>query len=241
VKPGSTLVLGETDPQLAPIFKSAGAAEVWVRGHHFACDGNRLAHGGRIVDLRTPGAQYKEVYLPVHGAHQGDNAAIAVAAAEAFFSAPLDHDVVADALAAVRVPGRLEVVGRQPLCVLDGAHNPAGAQAAAAAINEAFGDLASRVLVVGVLRERDPLEMLAALDVSRARLLVACPPPSPRALPASEVAAAGRALGLAVEEAASPAEAVARALTAARPDELVLVAGSLYVVGAARAALGMGR
>src|SRR5436309_8144948 len=122
VKPDSTLVLGETEPALADIFRAAGAAEVWERDVDFGCEANRLAHGGRLVDLRTPGARYDDVYLPLHGAHQGDNAAVALAAAEAFFGAPLDPEVVQGAFAGVRVPGRLEVVGRQPLVVLDGAH-----------------------------------------------------------------------------------------------------------------------
>src|SRR5437763_8348060 len=94
IKPGSTLVLGETDPDLAAIFRAAGSAETWERGRDFACEANDLAHGGRLLDLRTPGAFYEDVYLPVHGAHQGDNAAVALAAAEAFFGAPLASDVV---------------------------------------------------------------------------------------------------------------------------------------------------
>jgi dihydrofolate synthase / folylpolyglutamate synthase len=240
VKPASTLVLGETDPALTPIFESAGAAEVWRRGQEFGCSANRLAHDGRVVDLFTPRAHYSGVYLPVNGAYQADNAAAAVAAAEAFFVAPLDEEVVAEAMAGVRLPGRLEVMARNPLCVLDGAHNPAGAWAAAAALDEAFGTATGRVLVVGMLQGRDPLEMLRAFDAGSARLVVACPPPSPRALPAAEVAAAARALGAATEEASSVPEAVATALALARPDELVLVTGSLYVVGAARAALTTG-
>jgi len=237
VKPGSTLVLGETDPELAAVFRSAGAAEVWARGPDFGCDANRLAHSGRLVEVRTPGATYPDLYLPVHGSHQGDNAAIALAAAEAFFGTPIDTDIVAEALATVRIPGRLEVVGRQPLCVLDGAHNPAGARAAAAAIAEAFGHASGTILVVGLLQGKDPAEMLEALEARRARLVVACPAPSPRALPAAEVAAAARDMGLDAEEAASVPEALTRALAVASPDDLVLIAGSLYVVGAARAAL----
>src|SRR5205814_5905719 len=89
VKPGSTLVLGETDPALVEIFRAAGASETWERGRDFACEHNRLAHGGRIFDVRTPGGSYEGLYLPVHGAHQGDNAALALTAAEAFFGAPL--------------------------------------------------------------------------------------------------------------------------------------------------------
>src|SRR5205823_4981403 len=238
VKPGSTLVLGETDPVLAEIFRAAGASDVWERDRDFGCEANSLAHGGRLLDLRTPGARYSDVYLPLHGAHQGENAAIALAAAEAFFGAPLDADVVEDAFAGVRVPGRLEVVGRQPLVVLDGAHNPAGARAAADAIAEAFGGAAGKVLVVGLLQGKDPVEMLEALEAGSARMLVACPAPSPRSLAPADVAAAGRALGLETETAGSVPEALARALAVAAPDDLVLVSGSLYVVGAARAALG---
>ncbi|MBV9284889.1 MAG: bifunctional folylpolyglutamate synthase/dihydrofolate synthase, partial [Acidimicrobiia bacterium] len=241
VKPDSTLVLGEPDPALAEIFRAAGPAEVWERDHDFGCEVNRLAHGGRLLDLRTPGAAYADVYLPLHGAHQGENAAIALAAAEAFFGAPLDGEVVEEAFAAVNVPGRLEVVGRQPLVILDGAHNPAGAMAAAEAIAEEFGSAAGKVLVVGFLQGKDPMEMLQALDASDARLVVACPAPSPRTLPPPEVVDAARALGIESEAANSVPEALARALATSADEDLVLVTGSLYVVGAARAALGAGR
>jgi dihydrofolate synthase/folylpolyglutamate synthase len=78
--------------------------------------------------------------------------------------------------------------------------------------------------------------MLRALGADRARIVVACPPPSPRAQPAAVVAEAARALGCEAEEAASVPEAVERALALADPDDLVLVTGSLYVVGAARSA-----
>ena len=74
--------------------------------------------------------------MPLHGPHQGLNAACAVAAVEAFFGAPLDEEVVADGLAAVTVPGRMEVVGRRPLCLVDGAHNVAGTEALGRAIAE---------------------------------------------------------------------------------------------------------
>ena len=240
VKPGSTLVLGETDPDLTRIFEAGAATEVWQRGRDFGCAANRLAHDGRVVDVYTPGARFPGLYLPVHGAYQGDNAAVALAAAEAFFAAPFDEDVVAEAMAGLRLPGRLEVMARNPLCVLDGAHNPAGAWAASAAVDEAFGGVAGRILVVGMLQGRDPTEMLQAFGAGSARLVVTCPPPSPRALPAAEVAAAARALGAATEEASSVPEAVATALALAAPDELVLVTGSLYVVGAAREALTTG-
>src|SRR4051812_1614443 len=101
IKPGATLVLGETDPELVTIFRNGGADALWLRGVDFDCTSNDIAHGGRLLDLRTPGGEYPEVYLPLHGAHQGDNAAVALAAAEAFFGDPLHPDVVADAFASV--------------------------------------------------------------------------------------------------------------------------------------------
>ncbi len=238
VKPGSTFVLAETSAALMPILEKSDAAETWVRGSDFRCGRNLLAHEGRVVDLYTPGAAYEGVFLPVHGSFQGDNAAVALTAVEAFFGAPLDPAVVAEAFAAVRLPGRLEVVTRHPICVLDGAHNPAGALAATQALDEAFGAVVKgRILVIGLLQGREPTEMLRCFDAGRARLVVACPPPSPRALPPAEVAAAARSLGTDTEETDSVAEAVATALALAGDQELVHVTGSLYVVGAARAAL----
>ena len=237
VKPGATLVLGETDPELLPVFRDTPAGDIWVRGEDFACDRNELAVGGRQLDLRTRQATYPEVFLPLHGAHQGDNAACALAAVEAFFDAPLEADLVTEAFASVTSPGRLEVVRRKPLVVLDGVKNPDGARAAARTLDEEFGAGRGRILVVGLLRGKDPDEMLAALDVARARVVIACEPPTPRAWPAKEVAEAARRAGAEVEEVGPVADAVRRALELAGDAELVLVTGSLYVVGPARQAL----
>ena len=237
IKATSRLVLGEDDPELAGVFRGAAAGEVWERGADFGCEDNQPAHGGRLLDLRTPTASYDGVYLPLHGAHQGDNAAVALAAAEAFFEGPLSPGVVEQAFSGVRAPGRMEVVARRPLVILDGAHNPAGARAAAATLASEFAAAGSRVLVVGLLQGRDPAEMLAALGADHARVVVACPPPSPRALPAAAVSDAARAMGLEAMTATSVEEALERALALAREDDLVLVSGSLYVVGAARSVL----
>jgi dihydrofolate synthase/folylpolyglutamate synthase len=241
VKPGSRVVIGETDPALVRTIRevaaAAGAGEIWVRGEEFDCTANRTAVGGRLVDLRTPGGTYGELLVPLHGPHQGVNAACALAATEAFFGAALDPDVVQDGLAAVSVPGRLEVVGRRPLCIVDGAHNVAGMQALASALAEGFSVEGSRVAVVGMLGGRDPSAMLAALSPARIDMLVTCEPASPRALGSDVVAEAGRALGLEVVDGGAVAEAVAIARGQVAADGLLLVTGSLYVVGDARSLL----
>jgi dihydrofolate synthase/folylpolyglutamate synthase len=233
VKPGSTLVLGETDPELLPIFEREPAAHLWLRDRDFGCESNRLAVGGRLLDLRTPGAEYRDLYLSLHGAHQGDNAAVAVAAAEAFFGRPLDEDVVREALGSITVPGRFEIAARNPLVVLDGAHNPHGARAVAATLDD-FGVAGERILVVGVMRNHDPRELLEAFDVGKARLVVATAADWPRARPAEEIAEAARSFGVDVDVVPKVRAAVAHARGLAAPEDLVLVTGSLYVVGEAR-------
>lgn len=241
VKAGSTLVLGERDPDLLPIFETAQPESLWLAGRDYGCERNDMAVGGRILDLHTPGARYGDVFLDLHGSYQGDNFAGALAAAEAFFGAPLDEALVRQAAASVRSPGRMEVVRQRPTVVLDGAKNPDGARRAAAAFDEELAAAASRILVVGMLGGKDPLEMLEALDVTRFRLVVACPPPSPRAQPAAEVAQAAAKLGAVARTASSVSEAVDVALAEASSDEVILVSGSLYVVGEARAHLATDR
>ena len=217
VKEGATFVLGETDPALADVFDATPAAEVWRRGVDFACESNELAVGGRLLDLRTPGSRYEEVFLPLHGAHQGENAAVAVAAAEAFFGRPLDPDIVFDALAAVRNPGRFEVVQHDPLLILDGAHNREGAIAAAEALAEGFTVTGLTHLVIGVLDGRDPAELLEILDAEGAETVVCCAPDSPRALPAAELAELVRGAGGRPVVVDDVGEALERALASRHP------------------------
>ena len=167
IEEGSVVVVGETRADLVAIVEAqaarVGAAAVWVAGRDFGCEDNRVAVGGRLVTLWTPGGRYEDVLVPLHGAHQGTNAACALAAAEAFFGRPLDPTVVDEGFGVVRVPGRLEVVGRRPLLLVDGAHNVAGMTALGLALAEEFAVEGNSVAVVGMLSGRDPSAMLAAL------------------------------------------------------------------------------
>ena len=239
VKPGSTLVLGETDPALVPTFLERGAEQILMRDRDFGVSSNVLAHGGRLVSLFTPLARYDDVFLSLHGAHQADNAAAALTAVECVVGRALSAELVLEVLGTARSPGRLEVVGNQPLVLLDGAHNVAGARSLVTALADEFPP-SPRNLVVGLLREKDPNEMLDALDVTAAARVVCCRPPSPRARDPYEVAKAALDLGVdpeRVEAVEAVADAVEHAVEVAGPDEQVVVTGSLYVVGAARAVL----
>jgi dihydrofolate synthase / folylpolyglutamate synthase len=239
IEPGSRVVVGEMAPDLVDIVSSraeeVGASSVWLAGRDFGCETNRVAVGGRVVTLWTPGGRYEDVLVPLHGAHQGVNASVALAATEAFFGDPLAPDVVEEAMAAVRVPGRLEVLGRRPLLLVDGAHNAAGMAALGDALAEEFAVDGVSVAVVGMLSGRDPSAMLAPLAAVGVSAVVACEPDSPRAMPVAAVSEAGRALGLSVYEEPDVANALRVARGMVDADGLVVVAGSLYVVGTARA------
>ncbi len=238
IKAGSRAVIGETDPTLVKIIRdaadAAGAGEIWVRGVEFDCTANRVAVGGRLIDVRTPGAAYGELLLPLHGAHQGRNAACALAAVEAFFGSPLDEAVVEEGFSRVSVPGRLEVVGHQPLRLVDGAHNVAGMAALAASLVEEFSVEGEGIAVVGMLTGRDPSAMLEPLRSAGVGIVVACAPDSPRAQSAEVVAEAATSLGFDAVVATSVVDAVDRGLDMVDEDGMLVVTGSLYVVADAR-------
>lgn len=233
VKPDSFLVLGEDDPELRPIFEEAAGGRLWVRNEDFATEANRVAVGGRLIDVRTPGGVLDDLFVPLHGEHQGDNAALAIAAVEAFFARPVDAEVAQAGLMRVKVPGRFQVVGRSPLVIVDGAHNPDGAATVAETLDEDFDITGRLIYVVGLLGGRDPEQILESLGVRRADLLLTVTPDSPRALPAVDLAAAAAPLGVPTEAVGDLAEAVERARSVADEEDVIVICGSLYVAGAA--------
>jgi dihydrofolate synthase / folylpolyglutamate synthase len=236
IKPRSATVVGETRPELVEIFRAAGGASMLVAEDDFELVGNRLAIGGRLLDIRTPTTIYTDVYVPLNGGHQGHNAAVALIAAETFFAAPLAEEVVLEGFAEVTIPGRFEILGRQPLTIVDGAHNPAGADVCAQVFFEDFDPDGRRLLVVGTLR--DPEEMLAALRADEFDVVFACTAPSPRGRPAVDVADAARRLGCDDVYVFDTVEsACARAMEYADGTDAVLATGSLYTAGAARPVL----
>jgi dihydrofolate synthase/folylpolyglutamate synthase len=234
-KPGSVLVVGDTNEELREIWNAAESAAVLLRGNDFEVSENELAVGGRMIDVRTERAVYKELPLPLHGQHQGDNAAIALTAVEEFFGNVLDVDVVREGFAAVRMPGRFEVLGRGPLVVIDGAHNPAGADVCAQVFFDDFSPEGKRILVVGALKGRDPQMLLSALRADEFDVVICCTAPSPRGLAANDVASTAKQMGCEQVVVCETVEvACDKALSIAREEDAVLVAGSLYVVGSAR-------
>lgn len=238
VKPESVFVQGETRDDLQEIFAAAPCAKRVVRNQHFDVTSNELAVGGRLISVRTTRASYAHVFVPLHGSHQGDNTAVAIAAVEEFFDHAIAREVLDEGMSSVSMPGRFEVLGRQPLVVVDGAHNVGGAEVCAEVFFNDFQIDGRRVLVVGMLKSRDAEEMLGALRADEFDLVVCCTAPTPRGTSAPDVGAAARAVGCDVVHIAErPDTALAYAYQQLRAEDALLVAGSLYVVGAARPVL----
>ena len=238
---GGVAIIGETDPTIAALLRTRaahrGVARVLGLGAEISVDRNELAVGGRVVSIRTPYGSHDDVFLALNGPHQARNAALAVAAVEAFFDRQLPDDVVCQAFELVTMAARLEVLGRSPLVILDGAHNVAGATALAQALAEGFSVAGQTILVTGMLRGRDASNVLSALLLGGAVTVIATEPDTPRAQAAAVVGEAARALGHEVLVELDIERAIERALKMATEDDLVVVAGSLYVAGAARPAL----
>jgi dihydrofolate synthase/folylpolyglutamate synthase len=235
IKEGSTAVVQDTGPaELAAVearAKEVGATAL-LFGHDYRIDDRAVAVGGQQLALAGPHGKYQDVFLPLHGSHQAENAATAVAASEIFLGRALSEDALREALAGATSPGRLEVGSRKPLVVLDGAHNPEAARRMAAALGEAF--VWKRLhLVLGILSTKDADGIVEPLS-SRTDLAYVCANSNPHSLSPGAVAEACRRAGIDVSEHSTVDEALDAALTAADEEDLILVTGSLYTVADAR-------
>jgi dihydrofolate synthase/folylpolyglutamate synthase len=218
-------------------------------GPEFGVLHREAAVGGQLLTLKGLGGEYEQVFLPLHGEHQAHNAALALAAVEAFFGIgsvhqrTLDQDTVRAAFAAVTSPGRLEVVRRSPTVVLDAAHNPGGALATAAAISEVFG-FTHLVGVVGASGDKDVRGLLEAFEPVFSEVVVTRNSTS-RAMDVDELAALAVEVfgGDRVQVEPRLDDALEAAITLAEEEGEyagagVLVTGSVITVGEARLLLG---
>ncbi len=154
IKPGSIAVSAQQLPDVEEVLRNRAVdvgATLLRENVDFGVVARTPAVGGQVLSLQGLRARYDEVFLPLYGAHQAQNAVLALVAVEAFLgNDPLDAEVVAAAFAEVTSPGRLEVIRRSPTIVLDAAHNPHGAEATAAALEDSF-QLDPLVGVIGVM------------------------------------------------------------------------------------------
>ncbi|WP_444543708.1 bifunctional tetrahydrofolate synthase/dihydrofolate synthase [Nocardia testacea] len=186
-------IIAQQDPEALEVLLRRAVetdAAVARAGSEFQVLSRRIAVGGQQLELQGLGGVYDEIFLPLHGEHQAHNAALALAAVEAFFGAgaqrQLDIDAVRAGFAGVTSPGRLERMRNAPTLFIDAAHNPAGATALAATLTAEF-DFRKLVGVVAVLADKDVAGILTALEPVFDEIVVTTNG-SPRALPVDQLA-----------------------------------------------------
>jgi dihydrofolate synthase / folylpolyglutamate synthase len=168
IKPGAAAILARQPPDAAgPLLRRAAdvGAAVAREGEDFGVADRDLAVGGQRLTLRGLAGTYSDLLLPLFGEYQAENAACALAAVEAFSGAGerLGEDLVRQAFREVTAPGRLEVVRRSPVMIVDSAHNPAGMAVSMAAVTEAFG-FGTLVAVLAVSADKDVAGILAEME-----------------------------------------------------------------------------
>ena len=244
------VVIAEQDPEaMRVILQQAVDVEAGVArsGSEFAALESRIAVGGQQINIQGLGGMYEDIFLPLHGEHQAKNAAVALAAVEAFFGAsaghPLDVATVRNGFAQAISPGRLERVRTSPTTFIDAAHNPHGAKALGAALDRDF-DFARLIGVLSIFADKDATGILTALEPYLTEVVIT-QNSSPRALDAYDLAETAR--DIFGEERVYVADnlpgAYVQAVELAEDAEVqsgsgIIITGSVVTAGDARAMFG---
>jgi dihydrofolate synthase/folylpolyglutamate synthase len=238
-KQGSVVITGVEQEDLFQIVDQRagekGAEAVLRFGRDVDLVGRYPAVGGQTITISTPRGTYDDVFLSLFGEHQARNAVLAVAGAEAFVGERIPDDVLERALGSLRLPARLEVLGRHPLVVVDGGHNPAAAASVRETVEEAFAH-ERLILVVGMVGSK-PVEDVLAIWAPIVDHAVVTIPKTERAAEADRLVNTLRDIGLAeesIDRVDDVASAVEHAIGLAGEDDLVLVFGSFYTASEAR-------
>lgn len=246
IKEGSSVILARQEPEAAVELMRRVAevgAEVAREGIEYSLEKRSVAVGGQLITIQGLSGRYEDIFLPLHGKHQGANAATALAAVEAFFGGQeLDPESVHEGFAAVTSPGRCETVFHDPTVILDAAHNPHGARALAETLESEF-TFDEIIGVVAAFADKDVEGILKELEPVLNSIIVTASQ-STRAMPARDVERiANRIFGpdrvMVVE---NLEEAIKRAIADARrpltDDSVgVVITGSVVTVGQSRTIL----
>lgn len=239
IKDGAAVVSAAQSPEAGAVLRRVAAekgASIAFEGEGFALLKQQLAVGGQMITVRGVSGTYIDEYLPLYGAHQGRNAALAIAAVESLIGAAdvaIAGDVLTEGLAEATSPGRLQLIGTEPTVLVDAGHNPHGAHALAIALREYF-DFDEWGVVLGLLEGKDAAGVVHELRDVASHVFVTSPS-SERALDADALADIVEAEGLRVTvhgELYDGAEA-AREWAAAAPRRAVIIVGSVVLAGEA--------
>ncbi len=248
VKSGALVVAGAQDDDVADVIRewaAAAGARAYAADLDFGLTGREVAVGGQVVSLRGLAGDYDDLFVPVHGPHQADNVALAVAAVEAFVGGGqrrIDPDVLRAALAGASAPGRLEPVRQSPTILVDAAHNTHGMRALADALSDAF-TFTRLVGAVAIFGDKDAASMLEALEPVLDHVVVTRNT-SPRSMDPAELGELAADLFGSGRVSVVPAlpDALEEAVTLAEQEGIgggVIVTGSVVTAADVRALLGV--
>lgn len=236
IKPGAIVVSSAQPAEALGVIEAKAAAiaeRIAVYGRDFEVLDVEPDVAGQRFSVKTLTSEYRDLFLPLHGEYQAENAALAISAVEAFFGASnrLFDDVLRVAIADSTSPGRLQVVSRKPLTILDAAHNPGGAEVLSRAMKNSFGS-PDTVAIISILADKDAHALLEALD-DTAKSFIITKSSSPRAIEVNELAQLARSIF--GDSRVKTAENALTAMTLARREVAengaILVTGSITLVG----------
>ncbi|MGB3375232.1 MAG: folylpolyglutamate synthase/dihydrofolate synthase family protein [Microbacterium sp.] len=239
IKDSAAVVSAEQKPEVEAVLRRVAgekSATLAFEGDAFGLSAQTLAVGGQLISIKGLAGVYTDEYLPLYGAHQGHNAALAVAAVESLIGGatqPIAADIVSDGLQNATSPGRLQLVGIAPTVVVDAAHNPHGAASLARALDDSF-DFDEWGLVIGVFADKDAAGIVDELLPAVSEVF-ATSPDSERAAAADAIADLVEERGRRASVHATLAEAVdaAREWAASSDRRAVVIAGSIVLAGEA--------
>lgn len=248
--PDNVAIIGRQEPAAMHVLLEQAVsvdASVARLGQEFGVVSSQVAVGGQTLTLRGLAGDYEDIFLPLSGVHQAENAAVALAAVEAFFGAgpgrALDLNTVQEGFGEVRSPGRLERMRSAPSTFIDAAHNPHGARALAATLQRDFS-FDRLIGVLSVLEDKDVPGVLRALEPALSEVVIT-QNSSPRVMDAYELAQIARDIygeeRVRVEE--SLPDAIELAVQLAEESDVqsgagIIITGSVVTAGEARALFG---
>ena len=230
------LLLGNPEEDVFDLFEAENPDPIFQYGKDFSVEDSLPAVGGQVINVKGIFGHYEEIFLPLYGNRQAQNAALSLATAEVFLEGPIPEEVVESAFGELVIPGRLEILSRRPVILVDGAHNKDSANHLAETINDVFPE-SRRILILGTLEPHSPEEIITELKTISPELVIVCAAPSPRAINPNELEKVAMRLGLEVERAENPYEATLKALRIGDEEDLIVAAGSFYNISEVRRAV----
>ena len=239
IKEGAAVVSAQQSEAATEVLRRVAGernATIAFEGDDFGLVEQKLAVGGQLITIRGLAGNYVEEYLPQYGAHQGHNAALALAAVESLIGGAqqrIADDIVSEGLQGATSPGRLQLLGIAPTVIVDAAHNPHGAAALAQAMDDSF-DFDEWGVVLGILADKDAAGIVARLAPVAAHVF-ATAPESDRASDADSIADLVEATGnrATVHQTLADAADAAREWAASSDPRAVVIAGSVVLAGEA--------